>query len=250
VFCEVTTVAFAPAGASLTGLTVIVTFCTVELPAASCIVTPITTLPFLLIAPAPRVTVVVLPFAENPKPVPSPGFLRTVCRHLDRHRLITTEIEVVGPLYIEVTVTATLRLLPGFSTVAVEADARAALDRFFDPLIGGPAVVGAGGGRGGALQGGGLGEGWPFGRTVHVSEVYEVLEAVPGVDCAAGVSLLGTGPGAGRDEQGGITLPPTGLVCAGEHRLTVLAPAGRCPVRTCPDPGCPPEPTTVGGGWS
>ncbi|HTG17749.1 MAG TPA: hypothetical protein VK747_21055, partial [Blastocatellia bacterium] len=42
--------------------------------------------------PQASVTVVVLPYSLSAKPVPSENFLRTVCRHLDRHRLITTQV--------------------------------------------------------------------------------------------------------------------------------------------------------------
>src|SRR5205814_10087404 len=36
------------------------------------------------------VTVVVVPYSTAVKPVPSGAFLRTVCRHPDAHRLVTT----------------------------------------------------------------------------------------------------------------------------------------------------------------
>jgi hypothetical protein len=40
-----------------------------------------------------------------------------------------------------------------------------------------------------ALKGGSEGEGWPFGRDVYASEIYRLLEKVPGVDYVPDVTL-------------------------------------------------------------
>src|SRR5256714_61970 len=56
------------------------------------------------------VTVVVVPYSPALRPFPSEGFVRTVCRHLDRHRLLTTRVHVVGPEYVGVGVQATVKL--------------------------------------------------------------------------------------------------------------------------------------------
>src|SRR5262249_61261100 len=54
------------------------------------------------------VSIVVVPDAPQPPPaapppldelVPTPSFLRAVCRELDLHRLVTTEVHVVPPQY-------------------------------------------------------------------------------------------------------------------------------------------------------
>jgi hypothetical protein len=160
------------------------------------------------------VTVIVVPFSESPKPVPSPGFLRTVRCHLDRHRLLTTRLHVAGPDYVRVGIAAGLILLPGAGQEAVRARAGAALDRFLHPLQGGPA-----------------GEGWSFGRPVYLSEVYEVLERVPGVDSVERVSLAAEGEGVARDARGSVLIPPRSLVYAGDHLLDFLQREGLGPVR-------------------
>ena len=49
--------------------------------------------------PPGAVTVVVVPDEPGPEPIPVPSFLRAVCRQLDRHRLVTTEVHVVPPQY-------------------------------------------------------------------------------------------------------------------------------------------------------
>jgi len=161
-----------------------------------------------------RVTVVVVPFSETAKPVPSPGFLETVCRHLDGHRLITTDLEILGPTYVEISVRATLSPHPGYSGATIEEQALDALDHFLDPLRGGPD-----------------GTGWPFGGPVHPSEIYQVLEGVPGVDCVETLALTASGPGVASAADGGFTLPPLALVCPGEHDLDVLFRETACRVK-------------------
>jgi phage-related baseplate assembly protein len=159
------------------------------------------------------VTVVVVPYSTLIKPVPSEPFLRTVCRHLDRHRLITTRVFVTAPDYVSVGVQASVSLGAGFNAVEVRARAVAALNAFLRPL---------------SADADKPGEGWPFGRTVFKSEVYEVIEGVEGVDCVERVTLTATGVGAGRDAQGNITILPQSLVYPGEHRVEVLFIEARC----------------------
>jgi len=53
-------------------------------------------------------------------------------------------------------------------------------------------------------RGGAGGSGWPFGRPVFVSELYELLEGIPGIDHVPGVEVIPAAPdrllrdGAGR----------------------------------------------------
>jgi predicted phage baseplate assembly protein len=151
--------------------------------------------------PAPGVvTVVVLPRCGDP-PVPSPELLATVRRYLERRRPLTTELHVVGPEYVAVTVSATLRA--GGPAGGIAAAAQAALDRFFDPLAGGQD-----------------GRGWPFGRDVVESEVLAVLDAVPGVAFVHDVAVFTDGDA--RPRCGNLPLCGIQLVDSKTHRLTVV----------------------------
>lgn len=98
------------------------------------------------------------------KPEELPDVQRLVEDHLDLRRLLTTRVHVVEPRFVPVGIHVTLNLLPDVP----EEDARArvldALRQHFDPLVGGE------------------GDGWPFGRTVHLSEIYRLLDGVAGVD--------------------------------------------------------------------
>jgi predicted phage baseplate assembly protein len=91
--------------------------------------------------------------------------LANVHRHLEPARLLTTRIHVVRPKY--VTFSIRMALVPRHSWIAetLRDEAIAALEGFFDPLTGGFDK-----------------NGWPFGRNIYVSEVYQVLNGLAGVD--------------------------------------------------------------------
>lgn len=158
-----------------------------------------------------RVTVVVVPYSEYPNPRPSEGFLRTVCRHLDRHRLLGTELRVLPPEYVNVSVEAEVRVVQGYGTDTTASKAAEALNRFLHPLTGG--------------QGG---RGWSFGRKVYVSEIYEVLEGVPGVDAVANVRLLGSEGAFSLEEDGSLAISPFSLVYSDRHRVTATSSDLEC----------------------
>jgi Baseplate J-like protein len=147
------------------------------------------------------VTVVVLPSCGQP-PRPTPAFLEAVRRHLDRRRPLATELHVVGPTYVPVSVGATLHVAAG-AAADLPAAAQAALAAFFDPLTGGPA-----------------GTGWPFGRAVVDSEVLALLGDLPGVDHVDELGL--TGPGDAAPRCGNLTLCPTDLVQSAAHTIRVV----------------------------
>jgi hypothetical protein len=147
------------------------------------------------------ISVLVMPFLPRRRPVPSPGLLRAVASYLGRRRVIGTRIEVFGPSYLEVAVRARVRAFPGVPARELAARVTAALDRFFDPLEGGP-------------EGGG----WPFGRDVYRSEVLQVIDETPGVDCVLSLELIAAG---GPPSCGNVCLGPTTLVAAGTHAVEV-----------------------------
>jgi predicted phage baseplate assembly protein len=146
------------------------------------------------------VTVVVLARCGDP-PVPSRELLEAVRRYLEPRRPLTTELHVVGPTYLPVTVSATLHAAAGAPPdLARRADQ--ALTAFFHPLTGGTD-----------------GSGWPFGRDVLESEVMAQLQALPEVRF---VDRLGiSGPDDAAPRCGNLSLCPTQLVWSRPHRITV-----------------------------
>lgn len=110
------------------------------------------------------VTVVVVPDSNAPNPTPNQTTLEAVCQYLDAHRLLTTEIYVVGPTYRMIQVQANLVVQPGADLAAVQNTAIAELNKFFSPLTGGVD-----------------GTGWPFGGQIYYSDVYRILLGIDGV---------------------------------------------------------------------
>lgn len=129
-----------------------------------------------------------------------PQALDAVRKALDKGKLLTTRLHVVEPRYVQLSVKATLLLKPGALESTPKGDtsekqpkgvtelAVDALNNFFDPLRGGPD-----------------GRGWPFGRSIYVSEVYALLDNLPGVDYVSSLTLnLSVAPRAGekKGDQG------------------------------------------------
>ena len=162
------------------------------------------------------VTVVVVPYTreETVIPVPSTGFLQTVSNHLDELRLITTDVHVIGPEYVKISVKCTVHPRKRSCPDKVEQRVQEALEKFLDPLQGGPD-----------------GGGWPFGRAVFPSEIYQAIEKVEGVDYATAVSIIAEGQHRKEDEI--IRIPPMALIYSEKHRVVAGAPASAPQTTRC-----------------
>ena len=159
-----------------------------------------------------HVSLVVVPDAppSETRPRPSEALRQALWTWLDERRLITTSHHVVGADYVSVRIRAGLSLQDGASWDAARASARDDVRSFFHPLQGGPE-----------------GDGWPFGRAVYVSEVYELLEKVDGVDYVADVSLATDNTAreqrAGDGSLVGVTLGDHELVAVDVSRASFTA---------------------------
>ncbi|MCA9873032.1 MAG: putative baseplate assembly protein, partial [Anaerolineales bacterium] len=111
------------------------------------------------------VTVIVVPESDDPRPMPSPRTVTAVCQCLNQHRLLTTEVYVVPPVYRKVKIEAQLIARPQADLAEVKQAVESALTTLFHPL-----------------RGGDDGLGWEFGRTIFYSEVYRIILQVSGVD--------------------------------------------------------------------
>lgn len=139
------------------------------------------------------VTVIVVPESQYDEPEPSAGFLKTVYRHLDKHRLLTTEVFVMPPAYVGVSVTATLRIKPKSDPDRVRHDVGEVLKDFLNPINGGVDR-----------------KGWRFGRPVYRSEVYKIIDGVEGVDYVTSLALKRNGTNQYLPVD--IPIPPNSLV--------------------------------------
>jgi len=156
------------------------------------------------------VTLIIIPQSQEPQPLPSFGLREEVRTYLEQHAPGDTaaahQIEVIGPTYLPIDVTATLAPKDPAQTGTVEQDALSALAEFLHPLYGGPD-----------------GLGWDLGRSVYVSDIAGVLGNVDGVDYIEELSLSVNGVLQGDN----VPVPPDQIVVAGQLKLTLILPSSR-----------------------
>lgn len=156
-------------------------------------------------APIPGVvTVIVVPESDAPNPLPNESTLAAVCAHLNRARLLTSEVHVVPPVYHRITVEADVVVLPDADLGAVKQDVEERLVTYFHPL-----------------RGGERGEGWEFGRDIFYSSVYRVILDTPGVDRVLDSQLVLYLDDTRHDFCRDIPLEDGALLYSGTHRISV-----------------------------
>jgi predicted phage baseplate assembly protein len=165
--------------------------------------------------PPGHVLLAVLPQVEDPTGYIAPERLtlsaelkRSVEKHLNERRLLGTTLEVVAPKLVWVSINARVRM-PEQSTPAMQVETRrraeAALYGYLNPYTGGPDR-----------------SGWTFGRDLHVSELYALLQRLPGIEFVDELRISVRDPGSGttpQDVSPRLVLPPEGLVCSDAHRV-------------------------------
>jgi hypothetical protein len=103
--------------------------------------------------------------------------LSRVRDHLESSRMLAIRLHIVEPFLLWVLVTARIHLRVDVSDelrARAREDALKTLQEFGSPMVGG----------------GPQGEGWPFGRALYTSEVYERLEQLDGVDYVDDVDVV------------------------------------------------------------
>ncbi|MCU0490473.1 MAG: putative baseplate assembly protein [Chloroflexaceae bacterium] len=170
-------------------------------------------------APPPgRVTVVVLPRLDavvGSIPLEqmqlSAELKMAVESDLSNRCLVGIRPEVRGPEFVSIAVQTRLRLPQRAAPTMrdeVRQRAEAALYAYLNPYTGGP-------GR----------DGWPFGRDLHVSEIYSLLQRVPGVEFVEDVQV--TLVDVERNSRTPLNQPRLairngGVVCSATHQVTVV----------------------------
>ncbi len=96
---------------------------------------------------------------------------------IEEQRLLTCRCFIVPPTYFCIEIHANVVCLPRADSKAVGAAIDKRLDAFFQPVSRGD------------IQS----AGWPFGRSVYASEIYQVIEATPDVDYVETLHLFDKG---------------------------------------------------------
>jgi len=152
-----------------------------------------------------HISLIVVPWQESALT----EVIDAVKTYLEPRRLLTTFLHLIGPQYVPVDIQATVAPLADVEETDLRPQVITALRDFLDPLHGGED-----------------GDGWPFGRNVFVSELYQLLDQLSGVDYVTGVTVSSDDPARlirnERLELIGLTVKPHELVRA--RTLTVTAP--------------------------
>jgi predicted phage baseplate assembly protein len=148
------------------------------------------------------VSVIIVPESKDTKPLPSEGMMKTVCAHLNRHRLLTNEVYVLPPEYVKVKVDAQVIAKPNADAAAVKRELNQNLNTYFHPLSGGTE-----------------GEGWEFGGDIYFSDVYKEILNTLGVQRIEDVSIYLDGEK--QDDCKNIRILGNRLLYSHEHTLSV-----------------------------
>ncbi len=116
---------------------------------------------------------------------------REILRYLDERRLITTIVHVVPPSFATVRLGITLQSKPGVNTETLKQTVGKAVAAFLDPYVGWQDA-----------------SGWPYGRDVYRSELYQLVDSIDGVDHVSALIMN--------------TDPTTSLIVVGDNRLVCL----------------------------
>lgn len=128
--------------------------------------------------------VIVVPNSTEHKPQPSHRLLQEVAAYLDARRLINTRVVVRGPLYELIDIQIEAGVEPAYSSRLGEV--RSGIHTFLKTFVH-------------PIEGFEDGSGWPLGRTLHVSELYYLLEHTPGVDHVHKIRISRSQTGAWED---------------------------------------------------
>lgn len=137
------------------------------------------------------VTVVTLPYSQQPRPLPDADFLSKVQAQMEDVRPVCTRVKVVAPLYVRIHVSVTLLTAAG--ATGVEAAVRAALETCFKSDE----------------------TGWKLGARITETEIAGVIGQVQGVLGVKTLMMTADSARAGRSAAGDILLPPHALPMLG-----------------------------------
>lgn len=144
------------------------------------------------------VSVIVVPTSDAVRPYPDGELLRHVREFLDRHRNPSTDLVVVGPDYVQVSITAELMLSDMSQAGTVAAQVQQAIDIFLHPLHGGTA-----------------GQGWRLGEIPKRRDLYALCASMPGIAYVSSLTLATTEDRPGVERTGHF------LVASGSHHVTL-----------------------------
>ena len=136
--------------------------------------------------------------------VMDPSHLAALTAYMDERRLLTTRVNVRPPAYHWVAVKVRLRAAAGADRSALQAEVLARLNRFINPLTGGPD-----------------GQGWEFGRELFISDIYPCLQGIPNLLFVRSLEMFAAQPGGAAQGEARevIEVVSHGVVASGQHQV-------------------------------
>jgi hypothetical protein len=124
-----------------------------------------------------HVTVIIIPRCnENPSyckdGLPTDDLRSKVKEYLDARKLITTRVHVVAPDYLSVKLEVNVALRENTVEETVKQNVKDSIVRYFSPLDGGKDK-----------------KGWPLGRSIYRSEIYQLVEGMSDVDHVVAIRI-------------------------------------------------------------
>lgn len=150
------------------------------------------------------VRLIIIPHSEEARPEPSFLLRQQVQRYLLARvpAAVASRLFVTGPDYLMIDAEVTVAPYHSEEARSVREAVLAMLGDFLHPLRGGPE-----------------GRGWPFGRSVYLSDLAAALERIEGVDSITALTLL-----VDHQPQGqSVIVPPDRMVAAGRLRVRTQA---------------------------
>lgn len=148
-----------------------------------------------------RMTVVAAPYSTDKIPVPGESFLARIKEHLNNLRLITTEIDVIPPLYIGIEVSCSV-VVTKYIQFRRENIVNC-LEKYITPMY--------------TMDY----PGWPFGERVRKSEIIARICEVDGVEYVEDIRISAEGSGISIETSGDIDIPPHALVYLQNHDIRI-----------------------------
>lgn len=160
------------------------------------------------------VTVVIIPWSAEPKPVPSPALMNTVRNYLGERCPNVVTLDVIRPAYVSAGVTAEIIPERMDAVPVIEREAKKKVTAFLHPLTGNTD-----------------GKGWPLGTVPCISNLYSVIEEIADVAYVKSLVIKLTGDNDLQvleisDTTGVISLPGYAQIYPGECSVTALPPNG------------------------
>lgn len=144
------------------------------------------------------VSLVVVPKKLETEPKPSLDLLRRIWEFINPLREQSTSLIVLGPEYIRISVQAVIVPAYEYTEANIVTNCLTQLETFLHPLTGGEHS-----------------KGWAFGERPHESDLFALLESIPGLEFVRSIQIICQEKRPNLLENGNF------LVCSGKHRITL-----------------------------